>query len=172
MGKWVVKGLIMICGIFLVAVSPSFAAPPSKGLVDAPAAPAGEAGSRSDAQKLNTGIEALRNEMKEKPSASTATSLGQLLLNKGSAAEALLSFEEALKLNPRSVEAKVGRGIALGRRGEYAKAEQVLRGALNLNPNPARVHYELGVLCERRGDFAGAVSEYKEGLKRYREGKK
>jgi len=171
MGKRVVKSLIMFCGTFLIAVSPSFAAA-SANTLEAPVETSGEAKPTFDEQKLNAGIEALRNEMKENPSDSAALRLGHLLLKKGAAGEALLSFEEALKLNPRSVEAKVGKGIAVGRRGEYAKAEQVLRDALNLNPNPARVHYELGVLSERRGDFAGAVSEYKEGLKRYREGMK
>jgi Flp pilus assembly protein TadD len=172
MGKRVHHIPVMICGIFLLGISPSFAAEPTKGLDGEPPAPAGEAKSKPAEKDLNAEIEALRNEMKEKPADYTALRLGQLLLKKGDNGEALLSFEEALKLNPRSVEAKVGKGIALGRRGEYGKAEQALREALPLNPNPARVHYELGVLCERRGDFAGAVTEYKEGLKKYQEGMK
>jgi Flp pilus assembly protein TadD len=172
MGKKVLYIAELICGIFLLAASPSFAAEPVKSLDDATLAPAAEAKAKPDEKDSNAEIEALRDEMKEKPADSTALRLGQLLLKKGDNGKALLSFEEALKLNPRSVEAKVGKGIALGRQGEYGKAEQTLREALPLNPNPARVHYELGVLCERRGDFAGAVSEYKEGLKRYQEGMK
>jgi Flp pilus assembly protein TadD len=110
--------------------------------------------------------------MKEKPSDSAAVRLGHLLLDKGANADALLLFDEALKLNPRSIEAKVGRGIALVRLKEFDRAEQALRAALPLNPDPARVHYELGVIFERRGDYAAAVAQYKEGLKRYREGVK
>lgn len=172
MGKRVHYILELIFGIFLIAVSPSFAAEPAKSLDYATPAPAGEAKAKLDEKNSNADIEALRSEMKEKPADSTALRLGQLLLKKGDNGEALMSFEEALKLNPRSVEAKVGKGIALGRLGEYSKAEKALREALPLNPNPARVHYELGVLCERRGDFTGAVTEYKEGLKRYQEGMK
>jgi Flp pilus assembly protein TadD len=172
MGKKVRYILELICGIFLMTVSPTIAAEHMNLLDDAHPAPAGEAKAKPDEKNSNAEIEALRSEMKEKPADSTALRLGQLLLKKGENREALLSFEEALKLNPRSVEAKVGKGIALGRQGEYGKAELALREALPLNPNPARVHFELGVLCERRGDFAGAVSEYKEGLKRYREGMK
>jgi Flp pilus assembly protein TadD len=172
MGNKFVKALKLLCGIFMIAVTPSLAAPLANSLDATPTAPAGEVESLSGDRKLSAGIEALRIEMKEKPSDATALRLGQLLLKNGANGEALLSFDEALKLNPRSVEAKVGKGIALGRRGEYARAEQLLRDALGLNPNPARVHYELGVLFERRGDFAGAVSQYKEGLKRYREGMK
>jgi len=122
--------------------------------------------------KLDQEIETLRKEMNENPSGLSAVRLGDLLLKKGAADEALRSFEDALKINPRSLEGKIGRGVALGRLGDFGKAEQALRDALPLNPNPARVYYELGLLYERRGDFAKAVSEYKEGLKRYQEGMK
>ena len=123
-------------------------------------------------RKIADEIDALRGEMKERPTDSAASRLGQLLLGKGALNEAVAAFDEALKLNPRSFEARVGMGITLGRQGEFARAEQVLRDALVLNPNPVRVHYELGQLYERHGDFSKAVSEYKEGLKKYQEGKK
>jgi Flp pilus assembly protein TadD len=172
MGKKVLYIPELICGIFLLAVSPSFAAGQDKAMEVVPPAPAGEAKAKPAEKDSSAEIERLRSGMKEKPDDSTALRLGQLLLNKGDNGEALQSFEEALKLNPRSVEAKVGKGIALGRQGEYGRAEQALRDALPLNPNPARVHYEIGILCERRGDFAGAVTEYKAGLQRHKEGMK
>jgi Flp pilus assembly protein TadD len=172
MGKKVLYIAELICGILLIAVSISLASEPAKGMDDAQPTTAGEVKEKPVERDSKAEIERLRSEMKVKPADSTALRLGQLLLKKGDNGEALLSFEEALKLNPRSVEAKVGKGIALGRQGEYDSAEQALREALPLNPNPARVHYELGVLCERRGDFSGAVSEFKEGLKRYQEGTK
>ena len=117
-------------------------------------------------------IEALRGEMKKRPTDSAASRLGQLLLGKGALNEAMEAFDAALKLNPRSFEARVGKGIVLGRLGKFAEAEQQLRDALLLNPNPVRVHYELGLLYEKQGDFGKSVSEYKEGLKKYQEGKK
>jgi cytochrome c-type biogenesis protein CcmH/NrfG len=123
----------------------------------------------NDARKIEQEIEALRAAMKEKPDDSTAVRLGQLLMVKGEMDAALRSFEDALKLNPRSLDAKVGKGRSLAALGESGKAEQVLRDALVLNPDPARVHYELGLIYEGRGDFTRAVSEYKEGLKKYEE---
>jgi tetratricopeptide (TPR) repeat protein len=117
-------------------------------------------------------IEALRGEMKERPTDAAASRLGHLLLGKGALNEAMDAFDAALKLNPRSFESRVGKGIVLGRLGDFAKAEQVLHDALVLNPNPVRVHYELGQLYEKQGDFGKAVAEYKEGLKKYQEGKK
>lgn len=112
-------------------------------------------------------IETIRQEIKEKPVYSAYLRLGYLLLRKGALNEAMQSFNEALKFNPRSHEAKTGKGIALGRLGEFEKAEQTLRDALVLNPNPMRVHYELGLLFERRGDSGKAIAEFKEGLKKY-----
>ena len=125
-----------------------------------------------DERKIADEIEALRGEMKEKPTDSAACRLGELLLGKGALNEAMAAFDDVLKLNPRSFEARVGRGIVLGRLGKFAESEQQLRDALVLNPNQVRVHYELGRLYEKHGDFGKAVSEYKEGLKKYQEGKK
>jgi Flp pilus assembly protein TadD len=117
-------------------------------------------------------LQSLRKELKEAPTETSALRLGELLLKKGAPDEALASFNRALEMNPRSLEAKIGRGVALGRMGETEKAEKALRDALPLNPNPARVHLELGRLFEQRGNFAGAIAEYKEGLKRFQEGMK
>jgi len=142
------------------------------GLADRPEAPTKEVQDQSGSRQIDGEIEALRNEMKVKPTDSAASRLGQLLLGKGALNEAMGAFGEALKLNPRSFEARVGEGVVLGRQGEFAMAEQVLRDALVLNPNPVRVYYELGLLYEKHGDFGKAVSEYKEGLKKYQEGKK
>jgi Flp pilus assembly protein TadD len=117
-------------------------------------------------------LESLRKELKETPTETSALRLGELLLKKGASDEALATFNRALEMNPRSLEAKIGRGVALGGIGETEKAEKALREALPLNPNPARVYLELGRLFEQRGDFARAVAEYKEGLKRFQEGLK
>ncbi len=134
-----------------------------------------EKGARSEEKtdsSMDVEVESLRKEFKEAPTETSALRLGELLLKKGASDEALASFNRALEMNPRSLEAKIGRGVALGRIGETEKAEKALREALPLNPNPAHVHLELGRLFEQRGNFAGAVVEYKEGLKRFQEGLK
>ena len=122
--------------------------------------------------KIDGEIETLRNGLKEKPGDSAFIRLGHLLLGKGALNDALQAFDEALRLNPRSFEAKIGKGVVLGRQGELDKAEQLLRDALVLNPNPVRVHYELALLYEKRGEFGKAIAEYKEGLIKYQEGKR
>lgn len=123
-------------------------------------------------RKIDGEIETVRQEIKEKPACSAYLRLGHLLLKKGAPDEAMQSFDEASKVNPRSHEAKTGKGIVLARLGEFEKAEQALRDALVLNPNPMRVHYELGLLFERRGDSGKAIAEFKESLKKYQAGRK
>ncbi len=98
--------------------------------------------------------------------------LGHLLLKKGALNEAKRSFDEALKLNPRSHAAMTGAGIVLARQGKLREAEQVLRDALVENPNPVRTHYELGLVCEKLGKLDEAIAEYKAALTKYRQGRK
>ena len=117
-------------------------------------------------------VESLLREMGERPSESSLLRLGELLLKRGEADGALKCFDEALKMNPRSLEAKIGRGVALAGLGQLDRAEEALREAIPLNPSPARVHYELGRIFERRGDYAKAAAEYREGLKGFQEGMK
>jgi len=117
-------------------------------------------------------IAAARLGVKEDPSnASRLVRLGELLVKKGSLDDAMLSFDEALKINPRSHDAKTGRGVVLARRGSLQAAESVLREALLLNPNPARTHYELGLVYERLGDLDKALVELKEGIRKHEQGR-
>jgi tetratricopeptide (TPR) repeat protein len=102
----------------------------------------------------------------------THTKLGYLLLKKGELNDAMGAFDTALKLNPHNPEALTGRGIVLSRKGEFKKAEQVLKEALILNPDPARAHFELGKVYERLGDYTSAINEFKEGIKKSRQGRK
>jgi tetratricopeptide (TPR) repeat protein len=65
-----------------------------------------------------------------------------------------------------------GVGIILGRRGKLKEAEQTLKAALVQNPNPVRTHYELGLVYEKSGDLEKAIAEYKQGIKKYQQGRK
>ncbi|QEM68139.1 tetratricopeptide repeat protein [Geobacter sp. FeAm09] len=98
--------------------------------------------------------------------------LGYLLLNAGALAEAKTAFDEALKHNRHSHAAMTGEGILLARAGNLKEAEQVLLAALVRNPDPVRTHYELGRVYEASGDLDKALAEYKEGIAKYRQGRK
>lgn len=97
------------------------------------------------------------------------TEEGYRQLAAGDNAAALRSFEEALRLNPRAVAAKTGKGAVLARQGKLEEAERLLKDALALNPDPSRTHYELGLIYQKRGDYERAVTEFKRGIEKYRE---
>ncbi|KAB0669540.1 tetratricopeptide repeat protein [Oryzomonas sagensis] len=98
--------------------------------------------------------------------------LGYLLLDADAPAEAKTAFDEALKRNQHSHAAMTGEGILLARAGNLREAEQVLKTALLRNPNPVRTHYELGRVYEASGDLDKALAEYKEGIAKFRQGRK
>lgn len=165
--------LVVFC--LLLFSIPSFAAeeqkaantqPQASGQIDNP-----EAGNAQNS--LDMAIEQAREEIEKKPSsAEDRVALGYLLLKKGLNEEAGKAFDEALSLNGRYHDALTGKGIILERMGEDQEAEKLLRQALVLNPNPVRTYYELGRLYEKRGDFAQAITEYKNGLEKYKQGRR
>jgi Flp pilus assembly protein TadD len=97
------------------------------------------------------------------------TSEGYRQLIEGNYPGALLSFEEALRLNPRASAAKTGKGMVLARQGNLLEAERLLRESLLLNPDPSRTHYELGLIYQKMGDHQRAATEFKQGIEKYRD---
>jgi tetratricopeptide (TPR) repeat protein len=88
---------------------------------------------------------------------------------------ALLSAQPAEALDSGTgtgAEAMAQVATAAPGEGKISDEIEALRRALVLNPHPVRVHYQLGLLYEKEGDFGKAVAEYKEGLKKYQEGKR
>ena len=128
--------------------------------------------SSETAGKIDEEIATARARVAAVPSQETAhVRLGYLLLKKGSLDEAMLSFDDALKLNPRSYDAKTGKGVVLALKGNVQEAEEMLKDALLLNPNPVRTHYELGLVYEKLGNMEKAVAEFKEGIKKHEQGR-
>ena len=97
--------------------------------------------------------------------------LGYLLVDKGELDGAMHSFDNALSVNPRSSEAKTGRGVVLARQGHFKEAEDALKDALVLNPDPVKTYYELGLVYGGAGDFEKAISSFKDGIKKYEQGR-
>lgn len=155
--------LVPLCALFL-AVFPCAAS-------DAAAPKPGEAAA-AHAAAPGAELAAARAEAAAHPeSAPAQIRLGYLLAETGALEEALGQFDRALVIAPRAFEAKTGRGMALTSLGRYPEAEKALRDALLLNPNPVRVHYELGVLYRKTGEYQKAVDEFKEGIRKHRQGR-
>ena len=122
---------------------------------------------------LNEAIGQARQRIAADPSSAKAqVMLGDLLLTKGSLEEAEKAFDAALALNARDHDALTGKGIVLARMGKVQAAEEMLQKALILNPNPVRTYYELGLLYEKRGDYEKAIAEYKNGIEKYKQGRR
>lgn len=164
----------LIRGLLLVSLVawPGWAGAEEKAQASRDAAAAAVAPQAEEKRSLSE-IEALRSELAKEPgNAREHIRLGWLLLGEGGYDAAISSFDQALQLNPRSSDAKAGKGAALARKGELAAAEAILKDALVLNPNPVRVHYELGLLYDRLGAPDKALAEYKTAIEKYRQGRR
>jgi tetratricopeptide (TPR) repeat protein len=134
---------------------------------------ASTAGSDSAETSEPVEIEVLRAELAKDPgNAKAQIRLGWLLLAAGSDDAAISSFDQALQVNPRSADAKTGKGAALRRKGELATAEAILKDALLHNPNPVRAHYELGLVYDCLGAPDKALAEFKAAIEKYRQGRR
>jgi len=166
--KWLLKLIPFFCLVF--ALAPSFATAEKQTAAKQMAESSAVAISPNS---LDEAIKLARQKVKSEPASVKAqVALGNLLLQKGSIEEAGTVFDNALSNNERFHDALTGKGIVLARMGRDQEAEEMLQRALVLNPNPVRTHYELGLLYEKRGDFAKAVTEFKKGIEKYKEGRK
>ncbi len=124
------------------------------------------------AGRYDAELTAVRERVKADPSnAADRVRLGYLLIGRGELDDAMVSFNEALTINPRLHDAMTGRGIILARKGNLTEAEQALKQALFLNPNPVRAHYELGLVYGLQGDSEKAVAEFKAGIEKHEQGR-
>lgn len=156
--------LAVVCCLVLAATLPLHAE--ELPVADQPRAAGPENG-------LNESLAQAKQSVEADPSSVEARiRLGTLLLEKGSLEEAGKAFDDALDLKPRSHEAMTGKGIVLVRQGKDQAAEEMFKKALLLNPNPVRVYYQLGLLYEKRGDFDQAISAYKKGIEKFKQGRK
>jgi Tfp pilus assembly protein PilF len=72
-------------------------------------------------------------------------------------ARARAEAEEAVRLDPKSADAQVARGLVLGALGREPEAAEALRAALRLRPNHADALFYLAAIEMRAGRPAAAV---------------
>jgi tetratricopeptide (TPR) repeat protein len=90
--------------------------------------------------------------------------LGQALLQKGSVEEAIIQCQEALEINPNSVDAHLTLGQALLQKGNVDEAFIQYQEALKINPNSVDAHLNLGnVLCQK-GELDEGISQFERAL--------
>ena len=91
-------------------------------------------------------------------------SLGDALMQSGQFAEALIHFQEAVRLEPTYVEAINNSGNAQQVLGRSDDAIASYRAALKIAPDNAEVHYNCGVVLQQRKQWHEAIEHYREAL--------
>ena len=97
---------------------------------------------------------------------------GKELYRNDQDAEAVLAFQEAIRLDPDLAEAhfRLGLGYELvGKReeaeSEYKKAVETYKKYLAQNESDSEAHYDLGQTYAGLGQFSDAIREYREATK-------
>jgi tetratricopeptide (TPR) repeat protein len=85
--------------------------------------------------------------------------LATFYLNEKRYDDALIHGQEAVRLQPDSVEAQVNLAAALGNLGQTADSEKHFRAALHLQPGSAKAHSWLGVSLFYQGKAEEALQE-------------
>jgi len=81
---------------------------------------------------------------------------------KGRIDEAILQYQEVLRLEPDSVEAHSSLGIAFGENGQTDEAIHQFQEALRLKPDSVEAHSNLGIAFVRKGQIDEAIRHFQE----------
>ncbi len=90
--------------------------------------------------------------------------MGDMLLTKGNAAEAIPFFEKAAQLEPDNILGPVGLGDAYYAELRFAEAAAQFRKALTIDPKSADARFNLASVEAEAGDLSAAVKDFKEVL--------
>ncbi|MBS0341234.1 MAG: tetratricopeptide repeat protein [Proteobacteria bacterium] len=90
--------------------------------------------------------------------------LGRILLQTGSAGEAIPAFQEAMARAGEFFEALHELGVAHSRLGEHRRALECLRAALRMQPRSADTHFNIGRSLEALNQPAQALASYDAAL--------
>ncbi|MCW6049624.1 tetratricopeptide repeat protein [Lyngbya sp. CCAP 1446/10] len=82
---------------------------------------------------------------------------GNLLKSQGKFIEAISYFENALVLEPNSIEVATNLAVTLHQTGDLAEAATYYQRAIEIDPNCAQAQNNLGILLQDRGNIAEAV---------------
>lgn len=89
--------------------------------------------------------------------------LGDALLEDNEVEAAIASYQQAERLNPNSMEAKLKLSLAYLKNQDWQPAEDFALKALQLAPDSCAVYVRLGDICWAKGEKAEAVDYYRKG---------
>ena len=96
------------------------------------------------------------------------TMLGHIESDRDNDSLAMIAYEKAIELSPKTVEAITGMGIIMRKKGNYGQASKYYQRAIEIDPQYAEAYSSLVVINLKRRKFDEAVEV---GLKGYELGK-
>jgi Flp pilus assembly protein TadD len=96
--------------------------------------------------------------------AESHNNMGIALAAQGNFAEAVVHYQEALRLKPDHAEVYNNLGIALGNQEKLEESLASLRQAVRLKPDHAQAHNNLGVALQKQGKLEEAVAAYRQAV--------
>ncbi|HKL49629.1 MAG TPA: tetratricopeptide repeat protein [Wenzhouxiangellaceae bacterium] len=97
--------------------------------------------------------------------AETRIALGSLQLGTGRAADAEISFEKALELEPNNAEAHAGLGLSLRDQGAFESAATELLKAIDMDPAYWRFRSDLGGVYYFAGELEAAIGAVQQAIR-------
>jgi tetratricopeptide (TPR) repeat protein len=78
---------------------------------------------------------------------------------------AIVALSEAIRLDPKRVDAFANRGAAYANKGDYDRAIADYNEAIRLYPNVASTFNNRGIAYANKGDYDRAIADYNEAIR-------
>jgi Tfp pilus assembly protein PilF len=98
------------------------------------------------------------------PSASEHVELGMAYVEEGQLEEAIIEFEEAIRLDPDHADAHLKLGTAYHKQGKLEEAIAAYKKVVELDPDSATAHSNLGLAYYDQGRLDEAIAAYKKAV--------
>ncbi|WP_254567095.1 tetratricopeptide repeat protein [Oscillatoria sp. HE19RPO] len=103
--------------------------------------------------------------MEEFPEAERYYSEAARLQDEGNLEGAVVSYQQAIRLNPNFTEAQINLGVALVNLGRISEAIAAYRNAIATNSQLPTAHYNLADALAKQQEFDAAIAAYQEAIR-------
>jgi len=110
-------------------------------------------------------VEAISSQTTNSTLVSEKIQEGNLLINKSRYDDAIKLYDQVLKIDPRSVEALNGKGLAFNKLGRYEDAITWFDNSLKIEPNSAQVLNNKGISLANLDRFEEAITMFDKAIK-------